>query len=558
MHKSFQDDKSIIPVDSPKLNVKAPSSFLWGVATSSYQFEGGILNNDWNYFTTNESIKNRISMITKQNRFYKGISQVTLEPAGHAVRMWEPEFYLRDFDNASSLGLNAFRISIEWARIQPERNVWNEHVIDNYKKMIGSMREKKLTPIVTLNHLTLPLWISTPPTHFKGKKFQKLAPHPIRDLPLGDPEQSDPYWKAMGGWENTETVSMFAKFVERIVTELKDKVDYWVTINEPVATVIGGGYFAGIFPPGFFLDGKRASKVMHNLIEAHVKAYDVISSVDDIDADGDDIPKKVGFSHLMVAVKPVTRKTIMGLGIDNTEAAKRFSYFINDYFINAVTKGEEDINYLRTLEIHDKYSKDFLIHDQWKNKVDFIGLNYYRSAYVYHSMIVSISTASFIGGVPINDISNHNQPHGVLNDLGWEVYPEGLYDFIMDLHNKWQIPIFVTENGVADRDDKLRAKFIISHLRELKKGIADGAKVIGYLHWSLMDSYEWQEGYSSRSRFGLFSIDRQDKNYSRHVTNGAKALKRIIERSLQDNQVISESALQSAMSEFGQLPEGGL
>ena len=537
------------------MKLKIPHSFLWGVATSSYQVEGGIINNDWDYFTRNERIRNRISLVTKQNRFYKGVKEVTLEPAEDAVRMWEPEFYLTDFDNASALGMNAFRISIEWARIQPERNVWNEHAIDHYKKMISSMRERNLTPIVTLNHLTLPLWISTPPTHFKGKKFQKFMLHPIRDLPLGDPKDLDPYWKSMRGWENIETVNMYAKFVERIVTELKDQVDYWVTINEPVATIIGGGYLAGIFPPGFFLDGKRASNAMHNLIEAHVKAYDIISSVDDMDADGDGIPKQAGFSHLMVAAKPVTRKRIIDRGINNTEAARRFSYFINDYFINAVTKGEEDINYLKTMQIHNKNSKDFLIHDKWKNKTDFIGLNYYRSAYVYRSMIVSMSTARFIGGAPINDHSNHKQSHGILSVLGWEIYPQGLYDFIMDIHNKWSMPIFVTENGIADKDDKLRAKFIISHLQQLKKGIDDGAKIIGYLHWSLTDSYEWQEGYSSRSRFGLFSIDREDKCYGRHITNGAKALKKIIEGSLKDNLIISDRVLMRAIGEFGEILE---
>jgi len=186
------------------------------------------------------------------------------------------------------------------------------------------------------------------------------------------------------------------------------------------------------------------------------------------------------------------------------------------------------------MQIHDKNSKDFLIHDKWKNKTDFIGLNYYRSAYVYRSMIVTMSTARFIGGAPINDHSNHKQSHGILSDLGWEIDPQGLYDFIMDIHNKWSMPIFVTENGIADKDDKLRAKFIISHLQQLKKGIDDGARIIGYLHWSLTDSYEWQEGYNSRSRFGLFSIDREDKCYGRHITNGAKALKKIIEGSLKD------------------------
>lgn len=537
------------------MNLRIPHSFLWGVATSSYQVEGGIINNDWDYFTRNEIIRNRISFITKQNAIYKGAKEVTLEPAGYAVRMWDPQLYLTDFDNASSLGLNAFRISIEWARIQPEKKTWDESAIDHYKKMISSMLERNLTPIVTLNHLTLPLWISTPPTHFKGKKFQKFMPHPIRDLPLGDPNDLDPYWNSMRGWESIETVNMFAKFVERIVTELRDQVDYWITINEPVATIIGGGYLAGIFPPGFFLDGERANNVMHNLIEAHVKAYDIISSIDDVDADGDGILKQVGFSHLMMTVKPVTRNRLMDRGLNNVETAKRFSYFINDYFINAVTKGEEDINYLKTMQIHDKNSRDFLIHEKWKNKTDFIGLNYYRSVYVYPSMIVSMSTARFIGGVPINNHSNHKQPHGIRSDLGWEIYPQGLYDFIMDIHNKWKVPIFVTENGVADKDDKLRTKFIISHLQQLKRGIDDGAWIMGYLHWSLTDNYEWQEGYNSKSRFGLFSIDRQDKCYSRHMTNAAKALKKIIEGSLDDNLILSDRVLMNVIQEFGEILE---
>jgi len=139
------------------------------------------------------------------------------------------------------------------------------------------------------------------------------------------------------------------------------------------------------------------------------------------------------------------------------------------------------------------------------------------------------------------------------SDLGWEIYPQGLYDFIMEIHNKWSMPIFVTENGIADKDDKLRAKFIISHLQQLKKGIDDGAKIIGYLHWSLTDSYEWQEGYNSRSRFGLFSIDLQDRCYGRHITNGAKALKKIIEGSIEDNLIISDRVLMKAIGEFGEI-----
>jgi beta-glucosidase len=143
------------------------NAFLWGVATSSYQVEGGISNNDWNLFTTSQKIKKRISKLTAPSIFYKGTKSIVLESAGDAVRFWEPEYYEADFYKAQELGLNAFRMSLEWARIQPQEGQWNEQAIDHYKQMITSMHKRGLKPIITLNHITLPLWILSPPISFK-------------------------------------------------------------------------------------------------------------------------------------------------------------------------------------------------------------------------------------------------------------------------------------------------------------------------------------------------------------------------------------------------------
>ena len=120
-----------------------------------------------------------------------------------------------------------------------------------------------------------------------------LLPSPLRDLPYGDPSSDDPYWKSLRGWENCKTVNVFIKFVEKVVQELKDKVDCWITLGEPVASIVVLGYLSGIWPPGFFLDGDRAKRVLHNLIETHVEAYNVITNTDDVDADGDGFSKKV-------------------------------------------------------------------------------------------------------------------------------------------------------------------------------------------------------------------------------------------------------------------------
>jgi beta-glucosidase len=544
---------------------KVKHPFLWGVSTASYQVEGGINNNDWDYFTRSEEIRNRISRLTTPSIFYKGGHKVVLQPAGDAVKFWDPKYYEKNFELTRSLGLNTFRISIEWARVEPEKGQWHQEAIDHYKEMIRAMGERGLMPVISLNHVTLPLWVLTPPTTFTKKLGQTLLPHPLKDIPLADPTPSDPYWKSLRGWESSETVKEFVKYIEKIVSELKDQVDYWITIGEPAASLIGGGYIAGLWPPGFFLDGERAKTVLHNLIEAHVQAYNKIIAVDDIDADKDGLPNRVGFSHLMMEVVPAKPSKILGIATkDNNGAAKNFSYFFNDYFINAVINGQEDLNYLNTLQRGDKDSDDFIIHEDWKDKADFIGIDYYRRVYVYHSDILALSPARFVGGALVSDLKvETNQPHSILNDLGWEIYPKGLYNLIMLIKRQWDKPVLVTENGVADKADRYRAQFIVAHIQEVKRAITDGAEVMGYLHWSFMDNYEWQEAYRPESKFGLFRIERNtidgQTDFDRRTTKGAEAFKLIIEESpiRMDGEVILDSALSKAKERFGRFSSDG-
>ena len=300
---------------------------------------------------------------------------------------------------------------------------------------------------------------------------------------------------------------------------------------------------------------------MHNLIEAHVQAYDIISAIDDVDADSDGITKEIGFAHGMMAVHPAKPNKILGLPLNNNkEAAKNFSYFINDYFLNAVINGEEDINFLNTLEIMNKNSKNLLILDNWRDKTDFIGINYYRHVHVYHSSIVNLSSAKFVGGAFISDLhgQDHRQPHSLLNDLGWEIYPQGLYNLIMHTKEQWNKPILVTENGVADKSDKYRAPFIISHVEQIRRAIHAGAgNIIGYLYWSFMDNFEWQEGYSPEAKFGLFGIDRTDGKFVRQHKSSANALKLLIEESRQDNEKISASSISKAKDKYGSFTANG-
>ena len=125
--------------------------------------------------------------------------------------------------------------------------------------------------------------------------------------------------------------------------------------------------------------------------------------------------------------------------------------------------------------------------------------------------------------------------HGRVNDLGWEIYPVGLYEILTSL-KKWKKPIFITENGVADKSDSLRARFIIEHMKQIRRCLDEKVDVIGYLHWSLMDNYEWHEGYNPEGRFGLYFVDRSLTDLPRIMTKGAKALEKIISESTSTNQ----------------------
>jgi beta-glucosidase len=166
----------------------------------------------------------------------------------------------------------------------------------------------------------------------------------------------------------------------------------------------------------------------------------------------------------------------------------------------------------------------------------------------------------FVGGALISDLkTNNDQSHGLLNDLGWEIYPEGLYHFIMKIKKQYDKPIMIAENGIADKSDKYRAQFIIAHLRQVRRAINDGANIIGYLHWSLMDNYEWQEGFRPEGKFGLFRINYNEYDPIRNPTTGGQALKFIIEESLKENEygLVSDSAITKAEEKFGSFNDDG-
>lgn len=257
-----------------------------------------------------------------------------------------------------------------------------------------------------------------------------------------------PLWLTeKGGWADKKINYYFARYTEVIVKELGNLIDFWVTINEPTIPFIPGylffGYVVGNWPPQ-----KRniflAFKVYRNFIKAHKKAYQIIHTFYS--------RAKVGISLDCAYIDPSSKKSFLD----------RMLVFIWRYFHN------------------------YLFFNLTKKYQDFLGVNYY-----FHDRL----KFPFL-------IRNENK---VLSDLGWEVYPKGIYYVLKNL-KKYKKPVYITENGLADAKDRLRKDFIRDHLFWIYKAInEEGIDVKGYFHWSLMDNFEWDKRFEPK--FGLVEID---------------------------------------------------
>jgi len=252
-----------------------------------------------------------------------------------------------------------------------------------------------------------------------------------------------PVWLAeQGGTGSAEFPAYFSRYAERIAKELKDEVKFWITINE--STLVNfNAYVAGIWPPQKKCP-RLFLKAEKNLSVAHKNAFNIIHKINP--------GSFVGFAHNIKFIEPKYRFCIF-----DRLAVLIYKYFSNDR-----------------------------IFKQIEGKYDFIGLNYY-----FHDKIRFYS-----GRVPPD---NKNK-----SDMGWEICPEGIYRVLKDV-KKYGKPIYITENGLADKQDKNRKKFIEDHLYWIHKAIVEGIDVRGYFYWSLLDNFEWDKGFWPR--FGLVGTD---------------------------------------------------
>ncbi|OQA57787.1 MAG: Beta-glucosidase A [Candidatus Omnitrophica bacterium ADurb.Bin277] len=270
---------------------------------------------------------------------------------------------------------------------------------------------------------------------------------------------TNPSWFARdGGWENEKSSARFSCYCAFVVRALAGSVRYWITINEP-SIYVSHSYLFGVWPPQ-----KKSLwgtiKAEKNMIRAHLKAYRVIHGI----YREAGIPKPaVSIAHHMIAVVPCKKNPKSRL------AARLRRKIFNE-------------RYLDTLKRH--------------QALDFIGVNYY-----------SRQLADPRGWGPrslVADICRENHHPVKKNALGWDIYPEGLYDILYRLA-KYRLPVLIAENGICTNDDRERWEFLREHLKSVHRAMEDGLEVIGYLHWSLMDNFEWDKGFAPR--FGLVEID---------------------------------------------------
>ena len=420
-----------------------PPHFVWGIATAAYQIEGA-----WNEDGRAPSIWDTFSHTPgKIERNENG------DVASDHYHRWET-----DLDLMVELGIKAYRFSISWPRVIPLGNgTPNPAGLDFYDRLVDGLLARGIEPFVTLYHWDLP--------------------QALQDR---------------GGWTAEKIVIAFGEYTRVVAQRLGDRIQNWITLNEPMAATLAG-HFLGIHAPGI-QNPLAAFKVGLNLLRSHGLAVQVLRATARPDA-------QIGITLNLSPVHPASDRT------EDQEAAQRFDLVTNRVFLEPVLLGtdpEESGRLFGLLAPRVSAEQLALI----AQPIDFLGVNYY--------------TRSVIGHDPSIPLIKFNQVHPEGNEYSqmWEIYPEGLYEILDRVWQEYLYPhhpemdILITENGICVPDgidsdghvrDERRIRYLQSHLDQVWRSISAGMPVKGYFCWSFMDNFEWSFGY--RMRFGLVYVD---------------------------------------------------
>jgi beta-glucosidase len=391
-----------------------PKGFVWGTATAAYQVEGNNTNSQW------WDWEQQPGNILHDHK------------SGLACDWWGGR-WRDDLDLAAESHQSAHRMSVEWSRIQPTPDHWDEAAIDHYREIMRGMVERGLTPLVTLHHFSDPIWLSE-----------------------------------LGSWENNNMPQFFEKYVGKVVDALKEYVSSWVTINEP-NVLLTFAYVLGQFPPGK-KDLLNAIRVATNMINSHAAAY-----------------------HLIHKIQPQAQ---VGIATNYRGFVPAKPWFPPDVWVTRLQS--RLFNDLFPVALRDgvlRFPATVKRIPQAKNTQDFLGIDYYTCDLVSFSLFKMGEMFGRRFYPPDADLSDNgfiaNEPEGLFTALKWAL--------------QFKKPIIITENGVEDGDDHLRPRYLLQHLHQLWRGVNFNWPVKGYFHWTLVDNYEWERGWTQR--FGLWELD---------------------------------------------------
>ncbi|MGB8583334.1 MAG: GH1 family beta-glucosidase [Candidatus Sulfotelmatobacter sp.] len=422
-----------------------PRNFFWGAATSSYQIEGA-----WKADGKGESIWDRFAHT--RGKIKNGD---TGDVACDSYHRWKEDIAL-----LRAMNLNSYRFSIAWPRIQPSgAGPANSEGVDYYSRLVDALLEARIRPLVTLYHWDLP--------------------QVLEDA---------------GGWPNRDTASRFAGYVELVARALGDRVSDWMLFNEPSAFV-DLGYLEGVHAPGrrSLVDFLRAS---HTVNLAQGEGFRALKELRP--------SARVGTAFSMSPCEPATTSE------EDKLAAERAHAITNLWFLDPALKGRypDALAFLPETVMGLK-SGDL---EKMRAPLDFIGINlYYRTVASAPSAIERLSHAQQW----LFPVKMAGGEQGPKTDLGWEVWPQALYEMVTRITRDYNRPVIeITESGCAYNDgpdangvirDSRRIEYHRQYLQALAQAMADGADVRSYHAWSLMDNFEWAEGFSQR--FGLTYVD---------------------------------------------------
>ncbi|MEV4349227.1 GH1 family beta-glucosidase [Actinoplanes sp. NPDC049596] len=445
-----------------------PDGFIWGAATASYQIEGAAREDGrgpsiWDTFSRTPG------------RVYRGhTGDVACD---HYHR------YVEDVAMMADLGLKSYRFSIAWPRIQPDGSgPVNTRGLDFYDRLTDELLGKGIDPVVTLYHWDLP---------------QTLEDR--------------------GGWPNRETAEAFADYAQIMYARLGDRVGTWTTLNEPWCSAYLG-YGSGVHAPGR-QEPAAALTAVHHLLLGHGLAARALRSA--------------GARSVSITLNPAVVFPVDPQNAADREAARIIDGLSNRIFYDPLLKGEYPADVLE--HISQFVDPSSIIRDgdleTINAPIDVLGINFYQPAYVS----AKPGTPAALDQPGSEGIA-YREPNGPVTDMNWLIEPASLTAHLKRIHEDYPgTPLMITENGAAypegpsadgEVHDTRRVEYLDGHLRACHDALAAGVDLRGYFVWSLMDNFEWAEGY--RKRFGVVHVDYATQQ--RTLKDSAKWYREVIRR----------------------------